>query len=614
MSVPTQSDSDYRHDSELDEKLPDGQGIGYNGDDVINQDGDDFKLRSTSLLQSPGPNDETYQPPFDWAESKSDIDSAQDSDYHGDENTRYTRPNRWYGADSTWLSWTEDERLVAQSLDRVRSQDLSIHLYNAFALNSSVNSSQQSRRTRSKGKAPIRPNQTGQDDHSGFLITPPGWTAWPLPPEQVPREPLLPQTSHDSLYRLRDDYRLSAPLEECIIATATRIARQRWSARTSLPEFSTKRDWGVKGEDEAADPSVDADIPQANDDEDSTAESELREIGVSGPGSSASESAEEPMFTSQAYDLALDIDEEAKDEKALTGEADSSGDLQPAPIVDDEKARTLLLPGARHMLSKIDDLLMGLHEARQTYATVPLRRKLPLRPHETDVSEVSSDAYHGRGRKRKRTPGRSGSTRSKSTDSGSGNERKDRWRTLQARGWSDVVGMAALTGWNPVVIERASQRCASLFGQNMLFRTFHEGDRAKNQDSYFSEFKALDSEPLDRAMNALSSRRRAGHKTLSKGRLRVDDARSVEANALALHDLPFRNVWYIQRHIDSVHRDDPLPPHRDDASFALPSVESQLLTQSQLFSSQPSHEIICPVTTCPRHKQPFVRAGKQAAR
>ncbi|RMZ80587.1 hypothetical protein DV738_g2713, partial [Chaetothyriales sp. CBS 135597] len=561
MSASTQSGSDYQPDSEADEKLPDGQGVGYNSDDLINRD-DGFKLRSTSLLPSPGPDNDIYRPPFDWAESKSDIDSAQDSDYSGGEETRYTRPNRWYGADSTWLSWTEDDRLVAQSLDRVRSQDLSIHLYNAYALNADANLSQRSRRAHSKGKTPIRPNQTVQDNHSRVLSPPPGWTAWPLPPEQVPREPLLPQNSRDSLHRSQDDYRLSAPLEECIIATTTRIARRRWNARTSLPEFSTKRNWGIKAEEAAVvDPSVDADIPQANDDGDSTAESDLREIGVSGPGSSESESADEPMFTSQAYDLALDLDEEVKDDKDLTGEVNSSGDQRPVPIADDEKARALLLPGTRHILSKIDDLLMGLHQARQTYATVPLRRKLPLRLQEADLSEdpasieASSDANHGRGRKRKRREqsvsiATNVSARSRSSDSGSGKERKDRWRTLQPRGWSDVVGMAALTGWNPAVIERASQRCASLFGQNMLFRTFHEGDRSKNQDSYFSEFKAMDSDGDE------------------------DDKDDVSG----------------ARHIDTVHRDDPLPPHPDDAAFALPSVESQLLTQSQLFSSQ-SHEI-----------------------
>lgn len=44
------------------------------------------------------------------------------------------RPNRWTGNPSTWHSLTEQERGLANSLDQIRNQDLSIHLYNAHAL------------------------------------------------------------------------------------------------------------------------------------------------------------------------------------------------------------------------------------------------------------------------------------------------------------------------------------------------------------------------------------------------------------------------------------------------------------------------------------------------
>jgi len=44
------------------------------------------------------------------------------------------RPNRWQGAPSTWQSLTEAERGLAASLDKIRNQDLSVHLFNAYAL------------------------------------------------------------------------------------------------------------------------------------------------------------------------------------------------------------------------------------------------------------------------------------------------------------------------------------------------------------------------------------------------------------------------------------------------------------------------------------------------
>jgi len=56
-----------------------------------------------------------------------------------------------------------------------------------------------------------------------------------------------------------------------------------------------------------------------------------------------------------------------------------------------------------------------------------------------------------------------------------------RTEKLLTRDWSDVVGMAALSGWDSNVVQRASERCARLFGENMLFRTFIEGGSVANK-------------------------------------------------------------------------------------------------------------------------------------
>jgi hypothetical protein len=55
--------------------------------------------------------------------------SLSDNEFDADD-----RPNRWTGNPSTWQSLTEQERGLATSLDQIRNQDLSIHLYNAHAL------------------------------------------------------------------------------------------------------------------------------------------------------------------------------------------------------------------------------------------------------------------------------------------------------------------------------------------------------------------------------------------------------------------------------------------------------------------------------------------------
>lgn len=44
------------------------------------------------------------------------------------------RPNRWDGAASTWRTFTEEDRQTHAALTAVRDRNLSVHLYNAFAL------------------------------------------------------------------------------------------------------------------------------------------------------------------------------------------------------------------------------------------------------------------------------------------------------------------------------------------------------------------------------------------------------------------------------------------------------------------------------------------------
>ena len=65
----------------------------------------------------------------DWENLDSDdIASIASEDLHAH------RPNRWRGPTSTWRHLTEEERLLLRSMDKLRDEDLGIHLYNAFAL------------------------------------------------------------------------------------------------------------------------------------------------------------------------------------------------------------------------------------------------------------------------------------------------------------------------------------------------------------------------------------------------------------------------------------------------------------------------------------------------
>lgn len=64
----------------------------------------------------------------EWDKSTSEVQSEDSEDLFE------TRPNRWRGPLQSWRSLTEEDRLTNNALDRLRDQDLSVHLYNSFAL------------------------------------------------------------------------------------------------------------------------------------------------------------------------------------------------------------------------------------------------------------------------------------------------------------------------------------------------------------------------------------------------------------------------------------------------------------------------------------------------
>lgn len=73
----------------------------------------------------------------EWDKSTSEVQSEDSEDLFE------TRPNRWRGAPQSWRSLTEEDRLTHNALDRLRNQDLSVHLYNSFALRQNLQAVQQ---------------------------------------------------------------------------------------------------------------------------------------------------------------------------------------------------------------------------------------------------------------------------------------------------------------------------------------------------------------------------------------------------------------------------------------------------------------------------------------
>lgn len=70
------------------------------------------------------PRDESPE----WDKTTASIASLSSDDLYN------SRPNRWRGTRSTWLTLTREDRSVYETLEARRNSDLAVHLYNAFAL------------------------------------------------------------------------------------------------------------------------------------------------------------------------------------------------------------------------------------------------------------------------------------------------------------------------------------------------------------------------------------------------------------------------------------------------------------------------------------------------
>ena len=168
--------------------------------------------------------------------------------------------------------------------------------------------------------------------------------------------------------------------------------------------------------------------------------------------------------------------------------------LKPAMLTDDERATNLLQPSINHILTKFDYLLSGLHRARAAYATrkskkpstqrSSTRSKTRKRPRSPSPDSDSASNYSTTAPSSRRPSARRKSRPSSAMSvdppsppspklrSSSPPRRKARHTIYGLRDWSDVLGMASIMNWDPAIVRKAAERCASLFGEGMAFRTF----------------------------------------------------------------------------------------------------------------------------------------------
>lgn len=489
--------------------------------------------------------DENWESAVYGAEDEADLLSGDESDFKRtpDEDDMLPvidRENKYRGPASTWRYWTRHERQESSAIETSRARDLAAHLFNAYALKKRA------------GGMEILEGPDEQDDlrakaaaasESSFQA-PNRWVAWPVPAIEVPRDGADVFKDEWTL-RMEPDSRPSNELEECLLAEMLKDATDRFEGR----EWKTGR----------------AKIHRR------MKEETPKEVGLD-------------HITGDDEDRKSDVD------------MDAEVDFRPVVSADDEASRRILLPAARHTLSQLDSLLLSLHYAREAYATRQGRSGTST-PADTDAESVvatesspkkrrmrSASRSQSRGRKRTRSfppekaPVRDsesgseyvGSDRPRSRSSSdsedqiqeervgrrqtstSGTDRKGR---LGLRDWSDIVGIASMTGWSQSVVMRTAQRCAHLFGEDMHFRTFDDeesrkrtnGMKESSLDAESSAESGTGSRPTSRKGKARSVQATGSGQTASRGKV------FCPVEGCARQKNGFSRTWNLNLHMKRVH-------------------------------------------------------------
>ncbi|KAH6651206.1 hypothetical protein F5144DRAFT_638898, partial [Chaetomium tenue] len=430
--------------------------------------------------------------------STSPSDSASDSD-----RLHETRPNRWRGHPSTWKTWTERDRRTWLALENARKEDLAVHLYNAFAVRRGL-----------RVGPDVEDGQTRSGQGGGGEGWEPGkaWTAWPMRADEVPGDGLLPRTAdvNDPFTFRREQGRPFAgcDLEDEISATILRYAKERFRKRDLQgPRVNEEQvvqsiemgDATTEGETDVSDIGETTDQDEETDEPRRTPWHQRRPMSPTfTPVVSADDERSYALLRPATRRIMSRLDDTlmvlhnqrmaglgnmSESSASDEDETDAEGLVEKAPRVRPKsrgggRPRKVLVPREGETEQE-----MLIRVAREN------KKKLPTFSSEGE-SGGESGGEAGRGRSRSNSIGRgrrsasvaskassrasSGSARSKSSSTSLEANREKLLARWGLRNWRSVLGAAALAGFSPTVIARATQRCSTLFGEGMTIHTLHE--------------------------------------------------------------------------------------------------------------------------------------------
>ncbi|KAI1436853.1 RNA polymerase I-specific transcription initiation factor-domain-containing protein [Xylaria sp. CBS 124048] len=268
------------------------------------------------------------------------------SDSSNDEDERR---NRWAGPPSTWRQLNGAEINTLTALDEIRNQDLSVHLYNAFALkNRRHGGAIQQRLVKPVPDQDINA-ATGQLVQHDKWVPPRSWAAWPLPANAVPHPQFMGRKDvtdeyNTSAFKMQPPPTPKSELEEAISSAILKVAKEKFRAR------------------EAAYRNENTVVVSSRRSEDESSSSDTSE----GPA---------PVSARKPGRKPLPVKDEilSESESMVSGIEDSTtqppSEVMPLKSVvtaDDELSHKLLRPSVQGILDKMDATLTVLHNAQES--------------------------------------------------------------------------------------------------------------------------------------------------------------------------------------------------------------------------------------------------------
>ncbi|KAE8861726.1 hypothetical protein PTNB73_07280 [Pyrenophora teres f. teres] len=474
-------------------------------------------------------------------EEDTDTDSRAESNESEDdeeESEKTARVRRNTNQAQKWRNTTEGELQIMDSIEQMEAEDLVAHLYNTHALKRRVRRPTQDLAQLKSWQGRDSWLKTGKDlefkDAAGLvqpeLVPPKAWTAWPDSPEKLLRSKTQWASDFALEWHIGGVRDALEELKEELLAIFLRLARKQWDQRESPLSESDAEEPAETSRSRSREGST----TPANLRPTSRADGDMDDGEID---------EEDIDLDGYSHDETYDTGNESTSRRKRGRRAYFNTLTKPTVLADDAKAQRLLQPTIQSMISRLDRLALAIFRTRLNHFTGAGGSNADTSDADTSDADTSDSESTrsalrspSRARSRSVTSPESSSSSSSSEESTSDDhtrlqnlrfsdfdqntvaawdhgkstlrrlkrERREerhlerkrrRSSSSQSDGekwtikddsireglmdWSELLGLAAVQGWDPEAIARTAQRCATLFDESMSFIPLPESQATK---------------------------------------------------------------------------------------------------------------------------------------